>query len=45
MNKDIFVDIDVFIIEKEIGKLGEFLGSNIIVVDIAIGIKKERTYL
>ena len=45
MNKNIFVNTNVFIIEEEVGKLGEFLSSNIIVINIAIKIKGERTCL
>jgi hypothetical protein len=45
MDKDIFVNTNVFVIEKEVGKLGEFLGSNIIIVNITIGTKGERTRL
>ena len=45
MNKDIFVNTNVFVIEKEIEKLREFLGSNIIIINIIIEIKREYTHL
>jgi hypothetical protein len=45
MNKDIFININIFIIEEEVGKLGEFLGSNIIIVNITIETKGEYTRL
>jgi hypothetical protein len=45
MDKDIFVNINIFIIKEEVGKLREFLGSNIIIINIVIKIKRERTYL
>jgi hypothetical protein len=45
MDKDIFVNTNIFVIKEEVGKLGEFLGSNIIVVNIAAGIKGEHTRL
>jgi hypothetical protein len=46
-DKDIFIDIDVFIKEEEeeVGKPGEFLASNTIVVNIAARTKGERTRL
>jgi hypothetical protein len=49
-DKDIFINIDVFIKEKkkkeeEVGKPGEFLASNIIIVDVAIETKREYTRL
>ena len=44
-DEDIFVDTDVFVVEEEVGKSGEFLGSDIIVVDVAAGTKGERTRL
>jgi hypothetical protein len=45
MDKDIFVNTNVFIIKEEVGKLREFLGSNIIVVNVTIGTKGEHTHL
>jgi hypothetical protein len=46
MDKGGFINIDVFIKEEEeIGKPGEFLASNTTIIDVAIGIKGERTRL
>jgi len=51
MDKNIFINIDVFIKEEEeeeeeeVKKLGEFLTSNIIIVDVVIKIKGEHTCL
>ena len=45
-NKNDFVNIYVFIKEGKGGKLREFLdNSTIIIINIAIETKKERTYL
>jgi hypothetical protein len=50
-DKDAFININIFIKEEEeekeeeVRKPGEFLASNIIIVNVAIGTKRERTRL
>ena len=46
MDADGFIDIDFVIVEEEEGgKSGEFLASDTIIIDVAIGAKGERTRL
>jgi hypothetical protein len=46
---DGFIDVDVFVIEEDAGEeggtVGEFLASDTIAVDVAVGAKGERTRL
>jgi hypothetical protein len=44
-DKDGFVNINVFVVVEEEEKAREFLASNTIVVDVAVGTKGERTRL